>query len=378
MMKGFIEYVEGETKLIVPEVSLREHQPPLTPAFFNPRGKELRDLSVLAFLAYRRLFQDEVIFADPLTGVGAKALRLLKEARIAKALVNDLNPTALKALIRAAELNGLNERIEVYNEEANLFLQRLGAPGRRPVTIDIDPFGSPVPFLDSALKVIADGGMLSATATDTAVLSGLYQRVALRRYFGVPSRDDSSKETGLRLLLSAIVRRAAALDLYAKPLFCHSTRHYMRCYVLVEGSAIKADETLDLIGDIFYCARCGYKSLKHVEVCSICGGKVDKAGPIYIGPMHDKAFLQAMLQHGLFKNHEKLLRRALEEVELPPFYYSLSWVCDYLELRTPSPKEVLEELRKRGYRASRSSIDPVGVKTDAPYEELLSVLKHLS
>ena len=377
-MEGFIEYVEGRTKLIVPEVSLKEHQPPLTPAFFNPRGRELRDLSVLAFLAYRELFQDDVIFADPLTGVGAKALRLLNEAGISKALVNDLNPTALKALMKAAELNGLKERVEVYNEEANLFLQRLGAPGKRPPTIDIDPFGSPVPFLDSALKVIADGGMLSATATDTAVLSGLYQRVALRRYFGVPSRDDSSKETGLRLLLSTIVRRGAALDLYVRPLFCHATRHYMRCYVLVERSAVKADETLDLIGDVFYCPRCGYKSLKRIEACPVCDGRAERAGPIYIGPMHDEKFLQAMLRQGLFKAHERLLRRAIDEVGLPPFYYSLSWVCDYLELRTPSPDEVVRELEKRGYKASRSSVDPVGVKTDAPYEELISVLKDLS
>ncbi len=377
-MEGFVEYVEGETKLIVPEVSLREHQPPLTPAFFNPKGAELRDLSVLAFLAYRKLFRDEVNFADPLTGVGAKALRLLKEAHIDRALVNDLNPTALKALRKAAELNGVSDRMEVHNEEANLFLLRLGAPGKRPFAIDIDPFGSPIPFMDSALKVIADGGMLSATATDTAVLSGLYQRVALRRYFGTPSRDDSSKETGLRLLLSAIIRRAAALDLYARPLFCHSTRHYMRCYVLVGSSALKADETLDMIGDVFYCANCGYKSLKPRDLCPICGGKVHKAGPIYIGQMHDEAFLKAMLEQGRFKKHEKTLKRALDEIRLPPYFHSLSWVCDHLQIGVPSPDKVIEELKKMGFDASRSSLDPVGVKTDAPYEELLSVLKSLS
>lgn len=378
MMEGFTEYIEGKTKLIVPEVSLKEHQPPLTPAFFNPRGKELRDLSVIAFLAYRKLFRDEVTFADPLTGVGAKALRLLNEASVAKALVNDLNPTALKALAKAAELNGLSERVEIYNEEANLFLHKLGAPGRRPSAIDIDPFGSPIPFMDSALRVIADGGILSVTATDTAVLCGLYQRVAMRRYFGIPSMDDSSKESGLRLLLSAIVRRAAALDLYAKPLFSHSTRHYMRCYLLVESSAMMADGALEFIGEVFYCANCGYKSLNPAEVCPICSKKILKAGPLYVGPMHDRAFLQAMLESSPFKGYGKLLTRAIEEVELPPFYYSLSWVCDYLGLRTPSPEEVVEELKKKGYRASRSSIDPVGIKTDAPHEELLLTLKSLS
>jgi len=38
--------------------------------------------------------------------------------------------------------------------------------------VDLDPYGSPSVFLDSAVQSVADGGMLMCTATDMAVLCG--------------------------------------------------------------------------------------------------------------------------------------------------------------------------------------------------------------
>lgn len=38
--------------------------------------------------------------------------------------------------------------------------------------IDIDPYGSPSAFLDSAIQSIADGGLLMCSATDMPVLCG--------------------------------------------------------------------------------------------------------------------------------------------------------------------------------------------------------------
>jgi tRNA (guanine26-N2/guanine27-N2)-dimethyltransferase len=36
--------------------------------------------------------------------------------------------------------------------------------------VDLDPYGTAVPFLESAVQAIADGGMLAVTCTDMAVL----------------------------------------------------------------------------------------------------------------------------------------------------------------------------------------------------------------
>jgi tRNA (guanine26-N2/guanine27-N2)-dimethyltransferase len=41
-----------------------------------------------------------------------------------------------------------------------------------PNQVDLDPYGSPAMFLDSAVQCVADGGMLMCSATDMAVLAG--------------------------------------------------------------------------------------------------------------------------------------------------------------------------------------------------------------
>lgn len=41
-----------------------------------------------------------------------------------------------------------------------------------PVIVDLDPYGTPTPFLDAAVQCVHEGGMLLVTATDMAVLAG--------------------------------------------------------------------------------------------------------------------------------------------------------------------------------------------------------------
>lgn len=36
--------------------------------------------------------------------------------------------------------------------------------------VDIDPYGSPSPFVDAAVQCVADGGLLMVTATDMVSL----------------------------------------------------------------------------------------------------------------------------------------------------------------------------------------------------------------
>ena len=36
--------------------------------------------------------------------------------------------------------------------------------------VDLDPYGTAVPFLESAISAMADGGLLAVTCTDMAVL----------------------------------------------------------------------------------------------------------------------------------------------------------------------------------------------------------------
>lgn len=48
--------------------------------------------------------------------------------------------------------------------------------------IDLDPYGCPSIFLDSAVQAIEDGGLLLVTATDMAVLAGNSPETCYSKY----------------------------------------------------------------------------------------------------------------------------------------------------------------------------------------------------
>lgn len=51
--------------------------------------------------------------------------------------------------------------------------------------IDLDPYGTAVPFLDSAIQACANGGMICVTFTDLAVLAGAKYDVCYYKYDSV-------------------------------------------------------------------------------------------------------------------------------------------------------------------------------------------------
>lgn len=54
--------------------------------------------------------------------------------------------------------------------------------GRQFDAVDLDPFGSPAHFLDSAVQATADDGVLMVTCTDLATMCGNSPEACLARY----------------------------------------------------------------------------------------------------------------------------------------------------------------------------------------------------
>src|ERR1044072_3384188 len=103
-MDGFVETVEGNTRMLVPRLSLTERVPPKVPAFFNPKAKQSRDLSILAYRAFAPRLKEKT-FADGFTGIGARTLRVAVEApEFEQVFANDANPTAIEAARKSARL----------------------------------------------------------------------------------------------------------------------------------------------------------------------------------------------------------------------------------------------------------------------------------
>ncbi|MEM4725362.1 MAG: hypothetical protein QXG63_00320, partial [Nitrososphaerales archaeon] len=196
-----VEVKEEDTIILAPKSSVFDKIPPKSPAFYNPAAKLNRDVSLRIYSAYARLTCSNITFGDALAGVGARGLRVAKECKgVAQVYLNDLNPKAIELARYAAELNGVSEKCVFTTKDAILFLAEHSQPARRFDILDIDPFGSPTPFLAAALRAVKRGGLISLTATDTAVLCGVYPKVALRRYGGLSIRCEYGNEVGVRLL----------------------------------------------------------------------------------------------------------------------------------------------------------------------------------
>jgi tRNA G26 N,N-dimethylase Trm1 len=70
--------------------------------------------------------------------------------------------------------------------------------------IDLDPYGTAVPFLESALSSISDGGLLAVTFTDMAVLCARNPHVCFYKYGASPLSKRFCHEMALRIVIKMI------------------------------------------------------------------------------------------------------------------------------------------------------------------------------
>lgn len=74
--------------------------------------------------------------------------------------------------------------------------------------VDLDPYGTPVQFLDSAVQSVSEGGLLLVTATDMAVLCGSNGEACHAKYGIYPLHKPYCHEMALRILLACVEKHA--------------------------------------------------------------------------------------------------------------------------------------------------------------------------
>lgn len=99
--------------------------------------------------------------------------------------------------------------------------------------IDLDPYGTAVPFLDAAVQAIEDGGLLLVTCTDKAVLCGSNPEKCFSMYRSVSLKGDFCHEQAVRIVLQSIDSAASRAGRYIEPLLCLSIDFYVRLFVRV-------------------------------------------------------------------------------------------------------------------------------------------------
>jgi tRNA (guanine26-N2/guanine27-N2)-dimethyltransferase len=115
---------------------------------------------------------------------------------------------------------------------------------RRFDAIDLDPYGSPSIFLDSAVQTVKEGGLLLVTSTDMAVLAGNSPETCHSKYGAISLRTKACHEMALRILLQCIESHANRYGRYIVPLLSLSADFYIRVFVRVFTSAKICKQTL--------------------------------------------------------------------------------------------------------------------------------------
>ena len=378
---------EASADLLVPKLSLysrgkSEYVPHLAPVFYNPRMQLNRDLAILALRVNQRDANRPLRVADALTGCGVRGIRFALEVQGLESVeVNDLNPLATHLAKANIDRNHVAEKVKVSNLDANLFLTANASPKKRFDLLDLDPFGSPSPFMDSAVRALSNHGLLALTATDTSPLCGVEPHACLRKYAGMPLRSEYCHEVALRLIANALVLIAAKHDLGLTILLSHSIDHYFRVYARLDRGARRADMAVNNLGYILHCFHCLNRTCvlglaqELFMRCPRCGSRMQAAGPLWLGPLVDNTFCREMIveaaKSGFFLERSvKLLNLLAEEAIAPPTYYVLDKVSDRLGSPTPPREAVLSELRTRGFLTVRTHFAPTALKTNASISDI--------
>jgi len=370
-----VEHVEGRTRLLVPAVSLEVDPPPTSPVFFNPAASLNRDVSVCVTAA-----TEGSSFCDSMAGVGARGLRIVNEVeRIDQIVFVDFNQAALKIARKAAALNGVLRKCEFTESETSSYLYSRYGRDQRFDYVDVDPFGTPVAQIHGAVSATSDGGILSFTATDTAVLCGVYPKVARRRYGATPLNNHFGHETAIRLLSGTVARIAGSLDVGAHPIAAHSTRHYVRVYFSIETGATRAESAITNLGFVTWCPYCGHTSAtaEQSRTCEMCGKKARSAGPIWLGPLTDEGLLRkarrAAEKMG-FGRASETFASLLGIDSFPPWSFSVDDICSVLGVPTASESDIYRNLKQMGHAAMRTPFEKAGLKTPAGYAEVVQAV----
>lgn len=339
--------------------------------FYNPAMALNRDLSSL-FLATRA--EDGWTVLDGLAASGARGIRYaLESGRDLNVEFNDWNPVAARLIEENCRINDIEPHVTQRNLAPLLYESVWHV-------VDIDPFGSPAPFIDGAARAVRDRGVLGLTATDATALAGVYPNVCRRRYLAVPMHNELLHEVALRILAGAAVRQAAKHDVALTPALSHATDHYYRVIFSARRGAARADEAMSRIGVVHFCPDCGDRGWSDSERCPACGAPVDTAGPLWAGPLVEKTAASEMLARAgdfpfAVEHAPRLLDLLAQEAEAPGLFFDLHDMGSRARVGSPATEAVVEALRASGHGVWPVHFNRLGVRTTASAKEVLAIVR---
>ncbi|CAN1765276.1 Probable tRNA (guanine(26)-N(2))-dimethyltransferase 1 [Linum perenne] len=253
---------------------------------------------------------------EALSASGLRALRYAREIEgIGQVVALDNDEASVEACRRNIKFNG---SVAISKVESNLADARVYMLTHQKEfdVVDLDPYGSPAVFLDSAIQSVADGGILMCTATDMAVLCGNNGEVCYSKYGAYPLRGKYCHEMALRILLASIESHANRYKRYIVPVLSVQMDFYVRVFVRIYTSAGAMKNTPLKLSYVYQCVGCDSFHLQPIgrtlpknnsvrylpgfgpvvpQECTHCRKKFNMGGPIWSAPIHDLEWVTSIL-----------------------------------------------------------------------------------
>ncbi|KAM4611712.1 tRNA (guanine(26)-N(2))-dimethyltransferase [Polymixia lowei] len=343
-----------------------------------------------------------------LEGLAASGLRSVRFALEVPGLrnvtANDFSAKAAALISRNAQHNGVSHLLQASCRDASMLMYEMRGKKERYDVIDLDPYGSPAPFLDAAVQAVSEGGLLCITCTDMAVMAGNSGETCYSKYGSISIKAKYCHEMALRIILHSVDQRAGVYQRYIQPLLSVSVDFYIRVFLRVFTGQAKVKNSASKQALIYNCVGCGSFHLqrmgkrtsqgKHMKYsaatgppvrpeCEHCGQRHQLGGPIWAEPLHDIAFVQKVLssvsgnpsRFGTSKRIKGMLSMVTEELEDVPLYYTVDNLSSTIHCNTPPLLQFRSALLHAGHRVSLSHACKNGIKTDAPPSVIWDIMR---
>uniref|UniRef100_A0A452SBV3 tRNA (guanine(26)-N(2))-dimethyltransferase n=1 Tax=Ursus americanus TaxID=9643 RepID=A0A452SBV3_URSAM len=344
-----------------------------------------------------------------LEGLAASGLRSIRFARevpgLQSVVANDASARAVDLMCRNVQLNGVAHLVHPRQADARMLMYQHQKASERFDVIDLDPYGSPAPFLDAAVQAVSEGGLLCVTCTDMAVLAGNSGETCYSKYGAMALKSRACHEMALRIVLHSLDLRANCYQRFVVPLLSVSADFYVRVFVRVFTGQAKVKASASKQALVFQCVGCGTFHLQRLgkalgasggrvkfsaacgppvaPECGHCGQRHQLGGPLWAEPIHDLDFVGRVLEAvstnpGRFHTSERIrgvLSVVTEELPDVPLYYALDQLSSTVRCSTPSLLQLRSALLHAGFRVSLSHACKNAVKTDAPSSALWDIMR---
>jgi tRNA (guanine26-N2/guanine27-N2)-dimethyltransferase len=356
---------EGGVDIVAPE----QEEGAGDAVFYNPVQELNRDLTVAVLRAYREREPRAETYLDAMAASGIRGVR---------AGVNGWDVTCCDVDEDAVAL--CRENLARNDVDADVSHRGANAVLHEDYfdVVDLDPFGTPIPFADAAFQ--GTRNLLCVTATDTAPLCGAHFESGVRSYSAVPRNTEYHAEMGVRILLSALARTGARYDVAVKPILTHATKHYVRTYLELDRGARVANDAVDELGYVYHCQHCRRREHESGLIanppaeCPDCGHHIQTAGPLWLGSTRDDEFLGTVDgavtdELGTAGKIEDLLETLGAELD-EPTHYDQHRLCKQWGRPANAMDDFLGSLREAGYETSRTHYGGTTFKTTASVPDI--------